>query len=198
MPTPKVNSWLGWRIFTVNSRPGPCGTTTKGRPGRLARAGPSTGSEPRRPVAMGTPTPSSVPRPLPSADYHPGASSSPNRSSTPARSRCRGSTSPEKGGTATSTSRIRCATPLAPPPLRTPGEIEAPDPSGPPPPAPGRQFAGIWPDRRRPVPGDDIARFVIFLGCFLWSKGMVVNLQKLPGASAQKETSIVFAVCRNL
>jgi hypothetical protein len=35
------------------------------------------------------------------------------------------------------------------------------------------------------VPRDDIARFVIFLGSFVQSKGMVVNLQKLPGASAQ-------------
>jgi hypothetical protein len=35
------------------------------------------------------------------------------------------------------------------------------------------------------VPGDDIARFVIFLASFVQSKGMVVNLQKLPGASAQ-------------
>jgi hypothetical protein len=31
------------------------------------------------------------------------------------------------------------------------------------------------------VPGDDIARFVRFLGSFVQSKGMVVNLQKLPG-----------------
>jgi hypothetical protein len=35
------------------------------------------------------------------------------------------------------------------------------------------------------VPGDDIARFANFLGSFVQSKGMVVNLQKLPGASAQ-------------
>jgi hypothetical protein len=50
---------------------------------------------------------------------------------------------------------------------------------------PGRRFAGIWPDRRRPVPEDDNARFVICLGSFVQSKGLVVNLQKLPGASAQ-------------
>jgi hypothetical protein len=36
------------------------------------------------------------------------------------------------------------------------------------------------------VPGDDIARFAIFLGSFVQSKGMIVNLQKLAGASAQK------------
>jgi hypothetical protein len=35
------------------------------------------------------------------------------------------------------------------------------------------------------VPEDHIARSVIFLGCFVRNKGMVVNLQKLPGASAQ-------------
>jgi hypothetical protein len=65
-------------------------------------------------------------------------------------------------------------------------------------PGPGRRFTGIWPDRRRPVPGDNIARSVIFLGCFVWSKGMVMNLQKLPGASAQKETSTVYSFLQEL
>jgi hypothetical protein len=88
---------------------------------------------------------------------------------------------------ATAAGRRRPTSPALPLPTRA-QESAPKDPrvdSRPRPAGCGRRFAGIWPDRCRPVPGDDIARFVIFLGSFVQSKGMVVNLQKLPGASAQ-------------
>jgi hypothetical protein len=105
-----------------------------------------------------------------------------------------------RGPAATAAGLRRASSPVAPCPNRAressprgPRSIPRPRPAG-----PGRRFAGIWPDRHLSVPGDDIARFAIFLGSFVQSKDMVVNLQKLPRASAQTVTSIVLQICRNL
>jgi hypothetical protein len=92
------------------------------------------------------------------------------------------------GRAAVGNCRRRRKTPPASPPLQALVEIGPRDPSGRPPPAPGRS----WPPVRRNLAGPPPAgawglhcKVCDISGCFVWSKGMVVNLQKLPGASAQ-------------
>jgi hypothetical protein len=80
-PRPRVVLSLVGRLPAVNHRslrrPGPCATTIKGRPGRLARAGPFRrlrAAPPRRHWHAHAELRSA---PLPLSDCHPGASSSP-------------------------------------------------------------------------------------------------------------------------
>jgi hypothetical protein len=60
---------------------------------------------------------------------------------------------------------------------RDPQAIPRPRPAG-----HGRRFARIWPDRRRPVPGDPIASPNFFPRVNLQSKGFSVRNKKLLGA----------------
>jgi hypothetical protein len=67
---------------------------------------------------------------------------------------------------------------LLPRPVRA-RESSPEDPQAVPHPRPAghcRRFAGIWPDRRRPVPGDPIASSQFFTGTHLRSKGILVTL----------------------
>jgi hypothetical protein len=116
------------------------------------RPWPAASNSPLRPFPVAGPLPNLLPRP---------------RESFPSRPfLCPGRDLAGVGGTAANTGRRRRVTPPAPPPLQTPAEIEPRDPSSRPPPVPGRsrrRFAGIWPDRRRPVLGDYIAKSRVFL-----------------------------------
>jgi hypothetical protein len=59
---------------------------------------------------------------------------------------------------------------------RDPRVVHRPRPAG-----PGRRFAGIWPDRRRPAPRDPIASPQVSAGSKPRTKGRFVRNQKIQG-----------------
>jgi hypothetical protein len=102
----------------------------------------------------------------PKPPHHPGASSSPYRSSPLTLSRRRGSNLPEQGvpQLATTVASARPCRRHHRPNLRSKSSLGTPLVALRPRPAgPGRRFAGIWQDRRRPVPEGYIARYQVFL-----------------------------------
>jgi hypothetical protein len=147
-----------------------------------------TGSEPRRPGAMGAPTPSLL----------------------RARSR-RWTTTPAPPLAPTEARRPLVAAAVTPPrrnrgapqsatavaaarPRRRPHRSKLQSKSGlgtplvllrPRSAAPGHRFVGIWPDRRRPVPRDHIARSQVFRRASAQTGSISVRILKLPGTSVK-------------
>jgi hypothetical protein len=181
MPTPKVNSWLGWRIFTVNSGAPPY--ARRSRPGTTAASSPSAAVTPEVSHSYKYPAfPATLPRHL--------------------RRRCRAAPLPAFHGRATAhvpslypiePSRATCclgrarvvagAEPPRPPPsvlaVRPRRRVLCPNTGHPqalgeptdvprrfPGPERGR-LAGIWPAPPPPMAKGQIASPQLFLRCFV-------------------------------
>jgi hypothetical protein len=173
MPTPKVNSWLGWRIFTVNTcarRSVRCSSGArrlhKGEVSHPAHRPLLCHTGPLRPVTLGPVASSSTQCPYRREIAPPTCSLDHRRAPRAAHSFAPAATSPEQGAPrpATAVAAARPHRRHHRPKLRSKSSLGTLlvalrlCPAG-----PGRRFARIWPDRRRPVPEDYIAKFRVFL-----------------------------------
>jgi hypothetical protein len=180
--SPAGNTYQGSTSYR-GVKPGPCFEAMVGsrsyhlrrRPALLAQA---SARHRARSAATGVLTPHSPPLPINAPSTFPCTyTSSP---ACPPFPRCP-TTPAQQTAAATAPGRQRPISPAPPRPKRAresaprdPGSLPRPRPTG-----PGRRFAGIWPDRRRPAPRSPIAKPKFFLRTKPQTEGIFVSILKL-------------------